>query len=369
MAELKTNVIINGDCVEAMAKMPEGSVDLIFADPPYSLQLPGGLLRPDNSLVKGVSDDWDKFKDFKDYDRFTRRWLKAARRVLKDSGTLWVMGSYHNIYRVGRLVQDIGFWLLNDIVWAKANPMPNFRGTRFTNAHETLLWCSKNPKARYTFNYEAMKALNDGMQMRSDWYLPICTGSERLKGDDGKKFHPTQKPESLLYRVILSASNPGDVVLDPFFGTGTSGAVAKKLGRQYIGIEKDETYIAGARARLSGVEIVEDIDSLQVSHKTQEIKIPFGSVLEKGLLVPGDTLYDARKQYSATVRADGTIISAEHRGSIHQVGAAVAGMPACNGWIFWYFEKRRNLIPIDVLRQQMRADMEKPAPALKRTGT
>ncbi|MCL2672846.1 MAG: site-specific DNA-methyltransferase [Alphaproteobacteria bacterium] len=355
--ESAKNVIINGDCVDVMNQLPAKSVDLIFADPPYNLQLQGELIRPDNSLVNGVKEGWDKFHDFKEYDRFTSGWLKAAQRVLKDTGTLWVIGSYHNIYRIGKMLQDMGFWILNDIVWAKSNPMPNFRGTRFTNAHETMIWCSKAPKSRYTFNYEAMKSLNDGTQMRSDWNLPICTGAERLKNDDGGKFHPTQKPESLLYRVILSSSKPGDVVLDPFFGTGTTGAVAKKLGRFYVGIEKDTSYIAGARARLSNVEMVENRAALDVVQKA-EPRIPFGSVLERGLLAPGEILFDSRRKFAATVRADGTLITAEHKGSIHQVGAMVQGMPACNGWTFWHYQRRKQLIPIDMLRQRIRADME-----------
>ena len=267
MAALKTNVILPGDSIELMNSLPEKSVNMIFADPPYNLQLGGELLRPDNSLVDGVDDEWDHFSDFRAYDDFTVAWLKAARRVLKDNGTLWVIGSYHNIFRVGATLQDLGFWILNDIVWTKANPMPNFRGTRFTNAHETLIWCSKDPKAKYTFNYEAMKAINEGTQMRSDWYLPICSGSERLKGDDGKKLHPTQKPEALLYRIIMSSTQPGDIILDPFFGTGTTGAVAKMLGRQFIGIERDPTYIAGAKARIDAVKPVANMADLQFTCK------------------------------------------------------------------------------------------------------
>ncbi|KJS38711.1 MAG: modification methylase [Rhodospirillaceae bacterium BRH_c57] len=340
-----------------MNSLPEKSVDVVFADPPYNLQLGGDLTRPDNSRVDGVDDAWDKFDSFADYDRFTREWLAAARRVLKDNGTLWVIGSYHNIFRVGAALQDMGFWVLNDVVWRKSNPMPNFRGTRFTNAHETLIWCSKDPKAKYTFNYDAMKALNDGTQMRSDWTLPLCTGSERLKDEDGDKLHPTQKPESLLYRVLLSSTKPGDVVLDPFFGTGTTGAAARRLGRKYIGIEQDPDYIAAARARIADVEPVHDESVLLTPSKRSEPRIPFGTVIERGLLEPGTMLSDASGRYMAKVRADGTIISAETRGSIHQVGAAVQGAPTCNGWTFWYVRHGATMVPIDVLRQKVRAEL------------
>jgi modification methylase len=354
---LKKDVIYGGDCVEVMNSLPENSVDLIFADPPYNLQLGGDLQRPDNSLVDGVDDDWDKFETFKTYDDFSRAWLTAARRILKDSGSLWVIGSYHNIFRVGSTLQDIGFWILNDVIWRKTNPMPNFRGTRFTNAHETLIWCAKSQDAKYTFNYDAMKNLNDGLQMRSDWSLPLCTGAERLKGEEGSKLHPTQKPESLLYRVILSATKPGDVVLDPFFGTGTTGAVAKQLGRSYIGIERDETYIQGARQRLKGLKEIEDKTLLDTPSKRALPRIPFGSVVERGLLRPGTVLTDSSGRHTAKVRADGTLISAEHRGSIHQVGAAVQGAPACNGWTFWHMDIKGSRVAIDMLRDKVRAEL------------
>ncbi|WP_019644538.1 site-specific DNA-methyltransferase [Novispirillum itersonii] len=354
---LETNVIHGGDCIQVMNSLPEKSVDVIFADPPYNLQLGGDLTRPDNSRVDGVDDAWDKFASFAEYDRFTREWLAAARRVLKDNGTLWVIGSYHNIFRVGAALQDMGFWVLNDIVWNKTNPMPNFRGTRFTNAHETMIWCSKSPDTKYTFNYEAMKSLNEGTQMRSDWTLPLCTGNERLKGDDGQKLHPTQKPQSLLYRVLLSSTNPGDVVLDPFFGTGTTGAAAKRLGRKFIGIEQDPTYIEAARARIAAVEEVKDPSVLLTPSKRSEPRVPFGTVVERGLLQPGAVLTDASGRFSAKVRADGTIMSAEVRGSIHQVGAAVQGAPACNGWTFWHVQHGDTLVPIDMLRQKVRAEV------------
>jgi modification methylase len=354
---LRLDAIMEGDCIAAMNALPEGSVDMIFADPPYNLQLNGDLHRPNNSKVDAVDDDWDKFADFATYDRFTADWLKAARRVLKDDGTIWVIGSYHNIFRVGAKLQDLGFWVLNDVVWRKTNPMPNFRGRRFTNAHETMIWCSKSKDSQNTFNYEAMKALNDDLQMRSDWLIPICSGGERIKGDDGKKGHPTQKPEALLHRVIVAATKPGDVVLDPFFGSGTSGAVAKRLGRHWIGIERDQTYIRLACARIAKVQPLEDPSLVNIPSKREEPRIPFGWLVERGLLAPGAVLESFNRRWTAKVRADGTLISSEHRGSIHQVGAAVQGAPACNGWQFWCIPKDGSLVPIDYLRQQVRAEL------------
>ena len=354
---IQTDIIHQGDCIEIMKRLPEGSVDLVFADPPYNLQLGGDLRRPDNSRVDGVDDEWDRFADFSTYDKFTREWLAAAQRAMKDTGSLWVIGSYHNIFRVGSILQDLGFWILNDVMWRKSNPMPTFRGTRFTNAHETMIWCAKNKDARYTFNYDAMKSLNEGLQMRSDWTLPLCTGEERLKKGGGDKLHPTQKPESLLYRVIMASSHPGDVVLDPFFGTGTTGAVAKTLGRKYIGIERDADYIAGAKRRLAKAKPVDDEKLLTTLSKRSEPRVPFGSVVERGLLTPGTVLCDASGQHTAKVRADGTLISSDHRGSIHQVGAAVMGAPACNGWTFWHMKMGAGLVAIDVLRQKVRAEL------------
>ncbi|MEM9682638.1 MAG: site-specific DNA-methyltransferase [Pseudomonadota bacterium] len=356
MNKAPSNKIIIGDCIAEMEALPANSVDMIFADPPYNLQLEGELHRPNNSRVDGVEESWDKFASFGAYDDFSRRWLAAARRLLKDDGTIWVIGSYHNIYRVGATLQDLGFWMLNDVVWVKTNPMPNFRGRRFTNAHETLLWCSKSKEARYTFNYEAMKALNDDLQMRSDWVMPLCTGQERLKDADGNKAHPTQKPEALLYRAILAATNPGDIVLDPFFGTGTTGAVAKKLGRKYIGIERDETYAAAAKKRLSRIRSVSDLRLVETPSKRREPRIPFGTLVERGMLSAGDVLVSPCGRWTAKVRADGTIISADHRGSIHQVGAAVQNAPSCNGWTFWCMDVEGRAVPIDALRERLRAE-------------
>ncbi|MGH1452884.1 MAG: site-specific DNA-methyltransferase [Paracoccaceae bacterium] len=354
---LPLNTILDGDCIEMMNSLPEESVDLIFADPPYNLQLRGDLHRPDNSKVDAVDDHWDQFDSFKAYDKFTREWLAAARRILKPNGAIWVIGSYHNIFRMGAELQNQGFWILNDVVWRKSNPMPNFRGKRFTNAHETMIWASKSEGGKYTFNYEALKALNEGIQMRSDWVLPICTGHERLKDDNGDKAHPTQKPESLLHRVLVGSTNPGDVVLDPFFGTGTTGAVAKMLGREFIGIEREEAYRKVATKRIASVRKF-DRDALQVStSKRAEPRVPFGQLVERGMLRPGENLYSMNGRYKAKVRADGTLIGDDVKGSIHQVGAALEGAPSCNGWTYWAIKRDGKTVPIDLFRQQIRAEM------------
>lgn len=350
--------ILIGDCVAMLESLPAQSVDAIFADPPYNLQLDGALHRPDNSRVDAVDDDWDKFDSFSAYDAFTRAWLLACRRVLKRDGTLWVIGSYHNIFRVGAILQDLGYWMLNDIVWRKTNPMPNFRGRRFTNAHETLIWAAREAESKgYTFNYEAMKELNDGVQMRSDWLLPICTGAERLKDDDGRKTHPTQKPESLLARVILSSTRPGDVILDPFFGSGTTGAVARRLGRHFIGIERETAYAEAARRRIDAVQPLGDAALAVTRPKREEPRIPFGSLIERGLIQPGDRLIDARRRHAATVRVDGTLSAGDTAGSIHKIGALVQGLEACNGWTFWHIEREGSLEPIDALRQIVRSEL------------
>jgi modification methylase len=350
--ELPLDTILKGDCIAEMARLPDKSVDVIFADPPYNLQLGGDLFRPEGGRVDAVDDDWDKFDSLATYDGFTRGWLEQARRVLKDDGTIWVIGSYHNIYRVGALLQDADFWILNDIVWRKANPMPNFRGTRFTNAHETLIWCAKDEKARYTFNYRAMKALNDDLQMRSDWLLPICAGPERLKGADGSKAHPTQKPEALLYRILLACTKPGDVVLDPFFGTGTTGAVARRLGRRWIGIERETSYVKAARERIDSTLPLDESAMQTVTDKRDQPRVAFGVLVESGLVPPGSTLTDTKRRWTATVWADGSIACENHSGSIHKVGAALQGAPSCNGWTFWHVEQGGALTLLDALRQQ-----------------
>ncbi|MDD9901499.1 MAG: DNA methyltransferase [Alphaproteobacteria bacterium] len=356
------NTILLGDCIEKLKSLPARSVDIVFADPPYNLQLGGNLERPDHSKVDGVTQDWDKFSSFAAYDKFCREWLIEAKRVLKDDGAIWVIGSYHNIFRLGTLLQDLGFWILNDVIWRKTNPMPNFRGRRFCNAHETMIWAAKSEKSKYRFNYDAMKALNEDLQMRSDWTLPLCTGGERLKKSDGKKVHPTQKPESLLHRVILSSTDVGDVVLDPFFGTGTTGAVAKKLGRKFIGIERDREYAAYAQERIDNIKAGDDESLLRPIEKRAEPRVPFGQVVEMGLLEPGAVLFDHSRRYSAQVRADGSLIArnhtGDHKGSIHKVGAALQGLPSCNGWTFWHFENKGKAWPIDVLRQEIRAQIK-----------
>ncbi|MBX9464525.1 MAG: site-specific DNA-methyltransferase [Aquamicrobium sp.] len=354
------DTILKGDCVAALERLPEKSVDVIFADPPYNLQLEGDLHRPDQSKVDAVDDAWDQFESFAAYDAFTRAWLLAARRVLKPNGTIWVIGSYHNIFRVGATMQDLGFWILNDVVWRKTNPMPNFRGRRFQNAHETMIWASRDAKAKsYTFNYEAMKAANDDVQMRSDWLFPICTGAERLKDENGAKVHPTQKPEALLARVLLSSSKPGDVVLDPFFGSGTTGAVAKRLGRHFVGVEREQAYIDAALDRISAVRPLGEAELSVMTSKRAEPRVAFVSLLDSGLMKPGATLYDAKRRWSARVRADGTLASDTASGSIHKVGAAVQGLDACNGWTFWHYERNGGLNPIDDLRRIARLGMER----------
>ncbi|PWW01892.1 DNA adenine methylase CcrM [Hoeflea marina] len=352
------DTIIKGDCVAALEALPAHSVDVIFADPPYNLQLGGDLMRPDQSMVNAVDDHWDQFASFEAYDAFTRAWLLACRRVLKPNGTIWVIGSYHNIFRVGSSLQDIGYWLLNDIVWRKTNPMPNFRGRRFQNAHETMIWASRDQNAKgYTFNYEALKAANDDVQMRSDWLFPICTGGERLKGDDGKKVHPTQKPEALLARILMASSKPGDVILDPFFGSGTTGAVARRLGRHFVGIEREQEYIDAARARIDAVEPLGKAELTVMTGKRAEPRVAFNVLMESGHIKPGEVLHDARRRHKAIVRADGTIFANGQAGSIHKIGALVQGFDACNGWTFWHTDRSEGLKPIDDLRSIVRADM------------
>jgi modification methylase len=355
---LPVDAILQGDCLEELKKLPDRSVDLVFADPPYNLQLGGDLLRPDNSKVDAVDDDWDRFESFETYDTFTKAWMKECKRVLKDDGALWVIGSYHNIFRVGSVLQDLGFWILNDIVWRKSNPMPNFKGTRFTNAHETLIWAAKSRGGRrYTFNYDAMKMANDELQMRSDWTLPLCTGEERLKDETGTKAHPTQKPEALLHRVIMASTKPGDIILDPFFGTGTTGAVARRLGRKFIGIEREENYAKIAKDRIAKVIPATATEMAVTGSKKSEPRVPFGSLVEAGLLRAGDVLYCPQGRNAAKVRPDGSLVVGELSGSIHKMGAMVQSAPACNGWTYWHFKTDKGLAPIDVLRAKVRAQM------------
>ncbi|VAW16418.1 Type II restriction adenine-specific methylase [hydrothermal vent metagenome] len=356
---LPIDTILVGECVERMNSLPAASVDLVFADPPYNLQLEQGLTRPDQSKVDAVDDHWDQFDSFAHYDRFTNDWMKAARRILKPNGAIWVIGSYHNIFRVGAILQDLNFWMLNDVIWRKNNPMPNFRGTRFTNAHETLIWAAKEQKSKVTFNYEALKLSNDDVQMRSDWLFPLCTGAERLKDEGNKKIHPTQKPEALLYRIINATTKPGDVVLDPFFGTGTTGAVAKKLGRHFIGIERESVYVNAALERIANIRPHDENALKTAEPKRSAPRVAFGSLVEQGLVQPGVKLFDAKKKHTAIVRVDGSLICGDHQGSIHKVGALVQDAPSCNGWTYWHVMDGGRLKSIDDFRTVIRAELKR----------
>ena len=358
LKSVETDRVLIGDCIAEMAKLPAELVDLVFADPPYNLQLQGDLKRPDDSRVDAVDDAWDKFSSFSAYDDFTRAWLIACRRVMKPNATLWVIGSYHNIFRVGAMLQDAGFWILNDVVWRKSNPMPNFRGRRFTNAHETLIWAAREPGGRgYTFNYEALKAGNDDVQVRSDWTIALCTGEERLKDANGKKLHSTQKPEALLARVILASSRPDDLVLDPFCGSGTTGAVAKRLGRRFIGIERERAYAAAAQARIAAVAPLPARAIAPFMTAREAPRVPFAALIERGLIVPGARLCDAKRKIEALVRADGAVALGEKVGSIHRIGALAQGLEACNGWAFWHVQTSAGLVSIDALRAEIRSQM------------
>ncbi len=350
--ELPLDQIMRGDCIELMRMLPPASVHCVFADPPYNLQLRGELRRPDDSLVDGVDEDWDRFTDFAAYDAFTRAWLTECRRLLRKDGTLWVIGAYHNIFRIGTILQDLGFWVLNDVIWRKANPMPNFRGRRFTNAHETLIWAARGQDARYRFNYQAMKSLNDDIQMRSDWFIPLCTGEERLKNVHGLKLHPTQKPEALMHRVMLSSTIQGDIVLDPFAGTGTTAAVAKRLGRHFISMERHPAYVEAALARLRDIRPIAGTAMSMVPTKRDIPRMPFGGFVERGVIAPGTRLFDRHRRVSAVVAADGSLVAGEQRGSIHKIGAALQNAPSCNGWTFWHFERDGALVPLDILRTE-----------------
>jgi modification methylase len=351
--ELPLDQVLLGDCVRLMRMLPPASIHCVFADPPYNLQLRGELRRPDDSMVDGVDDDWDHFEDYAAYDAFTREWLTEVRRLLRKDGTIWVMGAYHNIFRIGTILQDLGFWILNDVIWRKSNPMPNFRGRRFTNAHETLIWAARGRDSRYRFNYQAMKALNDDLQMRSDWFLPLCTGGERLRNAHGLKLHPTQKPEALLHRVLLASTSPDDVVLDPFLGTGTTAVVAKRLHRTFIGIERHPAYAEAAIGRIRAVQRASAGGMTASPTKRDAPRIPFGSLVEQGRIAPGTILFDRQRRVSATVTADGTLLRDRDRGSIHQLGARVQNAPTCNGWLFWHFERDGRLLPLDQLRTEL----------------
>ena len=348
-----SNRIVNGNSLEILKKIPDKTFDLVFADPPYNMQIGEKLKRPDNSKVNGVNDKWDQFLNFKHYDDFCKSWLKECKRILKDNGTIWVIGTYHNIFRLGYHLQNLNYWILNDVIWRKNNPMPNFKGTRFTNAHETLIWASKNKKSKYTFNYQSLKCLNDDLQMRSDWMLRICNGKERLK-KDGKKVHSTQKPEALIHRIILATTNKGDSIFDPFLGTGTTAVVAKKLGRQYFGIEKDKKYFLAAYQRINKTNIIKDdyLDTLQ--NNKSKPRVPFGSLVEMGLIKAGTLLFDQKKKYNAKIMIDGSLKCQKTEGSIHKVAAKIMGTESCNGWTYWHYQSGNNLKPIDKLRERLR---------------
>ncbi len=350
------NKIINGDSLKELIKIPNESFDLIFADPPYNLQLRNKLVRPDRSKVDAVNDEWDQFENFKAYDNFTSNWLRECKRILKKNGSIWVIGSYHNIFRVGSIIQDLGFWILNDVIWNKNNPMPNFRGTRFTNAHETLIWASKDKNSKYTFNYQSLKCLNDDLQIRSTWNLPICNGNERLK-EKGKKVHSTQKPESLLHRILLASSNKNDLVLDPFLGSGTTAVVAKKLGRIFYGIEKEKSYFDAANKRLKNTKIIKDEYLDTIKNNRSKPRIPFGSLVELGVIKPGTEIYDQKKIVNAKIMADGSIKYQKSEGSIHKVAAKILGAESCNGWTYWHYQSGNSLKPIDELRQRLRPNI------------
>ena len=350
----KKNSITQGDSLELLKKIPDKSIDLVFADPPYNLQLRDTLYRPDQTTVEAVTNDWDKFDTYQAYDEFCLVWLKECKRVLKDGGALWVIGSYHNILRLGTSIQNLGFWILNDIIWHKTNPMPNFRGTRFTNAHETLLWCTTSRKAKYTFNYQNLKELNEGKQMRSDWHIPICAGKERLREDNNQRSHPTQKPEALLYRIMVSSTNTGDTVLDPFLGSGTTAVMAKKLQRNFIGFEQDQDYIKLAKKRLKNTQPLSDEIVMMTKSRKDLPKVPFGELVEQGIIPPGAVLTDKKERYKATVSIDGTLKTKNLSGSIHQLGAKVQGLPSCNGWDFWHVKYKSSSILLDELRSDYR---------------
>ena len=350
-----SNKILNGDSLKELKKIPDRTFDLVFADPPYNMQIGKKLTRPDSSKVNGVNDKWDEFNSFKHYDDFCNAWLIECKRILKNDGSIWVIGSYHNIFRLGYHLQNLGYWLLNDVIWKKNNPMPNFRGTRFTNAHETLIWASKSKKSKYTFNYQSLKCLNDDLQMRSDWTLPICNGKERLK-KNGKKIHSTQKPEALLHRIILATTNKGDIIFDPFLGTGTTAVVAKKLGREYYGIEKDKKYFLAARERINKATKIEDNYLDTIENNKAKPRIPFGSLVELGIIKPGTSLFDPKKKINAKIMADGSLKYKETEGSIHKIAAKIIGAESCNGWTYWYYDVDGSSVLIDSLRQKFIAE-------------
>ena len=345
------NKIILGDCIEELKKFPDESIEVIFADPPYFMQTEGELIRPEGTKFQGVEDEWDKFDGYKEYDKFCFEWLKECKRVLKKDGTIWVIGAFQNICRIGYIMQNLGYWILNDIIWSKPNAAPNFAGTRFQNSHETMLWCSKSKDAKYTFNYKTMKHLNEGKQDKSIWDIGICIGKERIKGEDGKKAHSTQKPEKLLYKVILSSSKPKDIILDPFFGTGTTGAIAKLLGRNYIGIERDKNYVLIARERINKI-IPEESNITKLELEVKPPKVPMEKLIEKGFLDVGEKLYDKDRKFSANLLKNGHLNNGKETLSIHKMSGKYLNKDNNNGWDYWYMERNGKLISINELREE-----------------
>ena len=345
------NKIVNDNSLKILKTIPSKTFDLVFADPPYNMQIGQTLRRPDTSKVNGVNDKWDHFESFQHYDDFCKAWLIECKRILKDNGSIWVIGSYHNIFRLGYHLQNLNYWLLNDVIWRKNNPMPNFRGTRFTNAHETLIWASKYKKSKYTFNYQSLKCFNDDLQMRSDWMLPICNGKERVK-KNGKKIHSTQKPEALLHRIILATTNKGDSIFDPFLGTGTTAVVAKKLGRNYFGVEKDKKYFKAASERINKTQIIEESSLDIIENNKSKPRVPFGSLVELGIIKPGTNIFDQNKKINAKIMIDGSVKYKESAGSIHKVAAKIMGAESYNGWTYWHCNIDGSIVPIDSLRQR-----------------
>ncbi len=349
----KLNTIIKGDCIKVLKTMPNNSVDMIFADPPYFMQTDGELLRASGAKFDGVDDEWDKFDNFAEYDRFLIAWLSECRRVMKDTSSIWVIGSFQNIYRVGYIMQNLGFWILNDVVWSKPNAVPNFGGTRFQNSHETMLWCSKSKKSKYTFNYKTMKHLNGDKQEKSVWNISLCIGKERLKDEHGKKVHSTQKPENLLYNVILSSTKPNDIILDPFFGTGTTGSVAKRLGRNFIGIEREDKYIAAAQKRINETE--QDFNDLyDLSLEVKPPRVSLKDIIAKGYIADGEKFYDKNGNYLCNATIDGYALdlATNEKLSIHKMSAKYLGKDNHNGWDYFYFKRDNSLTPINILRYE-----------------
>ncbi|NLX10136.1 MAG: site-specific DNA-methyltransferase [Chloroflexi bacterium] len=356
--------IWHGDCLEILPTLPPGSVDLVFADPPYNLQLERELWRPNLTKVDAVDDTWDQFDGLHAYDAFTRAWLAAVRAVMKDTATIWISGTYHNIFRVGAMMQDLGFWILNTVTWFKPNAMPNFRGTRLKNDVEFVIWAKRGKQGRYTFNHHPMKRYNASKQLGCVWEIPVCTGPERLRDANGQRLHSTQKPEELLRRIILASSQPGDVVLDPFLGSGTTAAVARLLRRRWIGIEREARYVEAARQRVEAVQPLEPDDPLLAAFvPSRPVRVPFRALIERGYLQPGQPIYLDQPPHTGIVLANGQVQVDHLIGSIHQLGARLKNAPSCNGWTHWYYhdEATGQRHMLDHLREQVRQSLRDEA--------